>query len=94
MILRGVLERFGYLTSNVLIQKNKNADIIKLLIGKAGLNPIYHLEYVTELLKKSQGVEYHISSRQEEKFHRNGELKFRHMATSPRSLRVTMRERK
>lgn len=82
------------MTSDVLVQKNKNADIIKLEIGKAGQNPMYQMEYVTEILKKSQGVEYKISSRQEEKRHRNGELKFRYMATSPRSLRVTMRERK
>lgn len=93
-LLRGKLERFGYLTSDVLVQKNRNHDIMKLEISNAGHNPMYHLEYVAELLKKSQGVEYKISTRQEEKKHRNGELKFRYMATSPRSIRVTMRERK
>lgn len=93
-ILRGVLLKFGYLTSDVLIHKKRDTDILKVEIGKAGHNPMYQLEYVSQLLKKFLGVKYKISSRQEEKRHRNGELKFRYMATSPRSLRVTMRERK
>ena len=55
---------------------------------------MYQMEYIGEILKKSTGEGYKISSRQGEKKGRNGEMKYREIAKSPRKIRVTMKERK
>lgn len=86
--------KYDYITSEVIIQKGLGAGVIKMEIGKGGYNPQYQMEYIKEIIKKSQGEDMKISSRQEEKKGRNGEMKYRYMATSSRKLRVTMRERK
>lgn len=86
--------RYGYITSEVVVQKGLGQGVISMQIGKGGYNPMYQMEYLEEILKKSTGEDYKISSRQEEKKGRNGEMKYREIAKSPRKIRVTMKERK
>ena len=77
-----------------MVQKGRGQGVINMQIGKGGYNPMYQMEYIGEILKKSTGEGYKISSRQEEKKGRNGEMKYREIAKSPRKIRVTMKERK
>lgn len=86
--------KYGYITSEVVVQKRKGEAVISMQIGKGGYNPMYQLEYIGELMKKSAGEEYKISARQEERKGRNGEMKYREIAKSPRKIRATMKERK
>ena len=93
-LVRGVMERFGYLTSEVLIQKGLGKGAISLVGAKGGRMEMYLMEYLKELINKSQKTDYRISYREEEKIERNGELKYREIAKSPQSIQVVMRQRK
>lgn len=55
---------------------------------------MYLMEYLGEIIKKSQKAEYRISYREEEKIERNGELKYREIAKSPQTIQVIMRQKK
>jgi hypothetical protein len=52
------------------------------------------MEYIREILKKSQKTDYRISYREEEQIERNGELKYREIAKSPQTIQVSIRQKK
>jgi len=93
-LVRGIMERYGYLTSEVLVQKGLGKGAISLVGAKGGRIEMYLMEYIRELLKKSQKTEYRISYREEEKLERNGELKYREIAKSPQTIQATIRQKK
>jgi len=88
------MERYGYLTSEVLIQKGQGKGAISLVGAKGGRIEMYLMEYLKELIKKSQKAEYRISYREVEKLERNGEIKYREIAKSPQTIQVVMRQKK
>lgn len=55
---------------------------------------MYIMEYIGEIIKKKEQGEYKISYREEEKTERNGEMKYREIAMSPQTIRVSMRRRR
>ena len=88
------MEKKRYRTSEVVVQKGRGVGTISMQIGKGGYEPMYQMEYIGEMIKKMEKEEYKISSRQEQKKGRNGEMKYREIAKSPRKLRVAIKERK
>ena len=55
---------------------------------------MYQMEYIGEMINKMEKEEYKISSRQDGWKGRNGEIKFRQIAKSPRKLRIAMKVRR
>jgi len=88
------MERYGYITSEVMVQKGRGKGGISLIGGKGRRMEMYIMEYIGEILKKKEKGEYKISYREEEKTERNGELKYREIAKSTQTLRVAIRRRK
>lgn len=88
------MERYGYLTSEVIVQKGQGKGAISLVGGKGGKIEMYLLEYIREILKKSEKAEYRISYREEKEVERNGAMKYREMVKSPRRIQVKIRRKR
>lgn len=87
------MERFGYITSEVVVQKGQGKGAISLVGGKGKRLEMYLLEYIREIIKKSEKAEYRISYREEKQIERNGAMKFRAMVKSPRRIQVKIRRK-
>lgn len=85
------MERYGYLTSEVIVQKGVEKSAISLVGGKGKRIEMYLLEYMRELMKKSEKAEYHISYREEKEVERNSAMKYREMVKSPRRIQLRIR---
>lgn len=88
------MERFGYLTSEVVVQKGQGKGAISLLGGRGKRIEMYLLEFLREIVKKSEKAEYRISYREEKEVERNGAMKYREMVKSPRRILVRVRRKK
>lgn len=85
------MERYGYITSEVIVQKGEGKGAISLVGGRGKRLEMYLLEYLREILKKSEKAEYHISYREEKEVERNGAMKYREMVKSPRRIQLRIR---
>jgi hypothetical protein len=85
------MERYGYITSDVIVQKGEGKGAISLVGGRGKRLEMYLLEYLREILKKCEKAEYHISYREEKEVERNGAMKYREMVKSPRRIQLRIR---
>lgn len=81
------------MTSEVLVQKGQGKGAISLVGGKGKRMEMYLLEYIREIIKKSEKAEYQISYREEKQVERNGAMKYRAMVKSPRRIQIRIRRR-
>lgn len=79
------------MTSEVLVQKGQGKGAISVVGARGERMEMYLMEYIREIIKKTQKVEYQISYREEEKLERNGEIKIREIVKNPQ---IAMRQRK
>lgn len=96
------MERFGFITSEVMVQKGNQKGIITM-VGtrmegqegqgeKASTMEVYLIEYLQELIKKTSQGEYKVSYREGERVERNAHMVYREMALSNQLVMTTMRQ--
>lgn len=88
------MERYGYLTSEVIVQKGQGKGAISLVGGRGERIEMYILEYLGEMIKKSENGDYRISYREGEKMSRNIELRRKQVEKNAVKMRRMMRNKK
>lgn len=88
------MERYGYITSEVLVQKGFGKGAISVVGARGERVEMYLMEYLGEIMRKSHKGNNKISYREEEKMNRNAELKRRRVMKSPFGMRRMMRQKR
>lgn len=88
------MERYGYLTSEVMVQKGEGKGAISVVGARGERIEMYIMEYLGEMIKKSEKAEYRISYREGERMSRNVELKRKLVEKNSGKMRRMIRQKK
>lgn len=82
------------MTTEVMVQKGVGKGAISLVGARGERIEMYLMEYLGEMIKKSEKAEYRISFREGERMSRNVELKRKLVEKNSGKMRKMIRQKK